>query len=50
MKRGEIWLLIFDPSVGAEIHKTRPCIIVSVDPPGKLYMIPIRASYQIRNK
>ncbi|MBK9716018.1 MAG: type II toxin-antitoxin system PemK/MazF family toxin [Saprospiraceae bacterium] len=36
MKRGEIWLLNLDPAVEAEIHKTRPCIIVSVDQLGKL--------------
>ena len=36
MKRGEIWLLNLDPAVGAEIQKTRPCIIVSVDQLGKL--------------
>jgi mRNA interferase MazF len=26
---GSIWLVSFDPSVGAEIRKTRPAIIVS---------------------
>ena len=36
MNRGEIWLLSLDPAVGAEIQKTRPCIIVSVDQLGKL--------------
>ena len=29
MKRGEIWLVNLDPTVGAEIKKTRPCVIVS---------------------
>ena len=29
MLRGEIWLLNLDPTVGAEIQKTRPGIIVS---------------------
>ncbi|MCC6842784.1 MAG: hypothetical protein IT264_06860 [Saprospiraceae bacterium] len=43
-------LLIFDPAVGSEIHKTRPCIIVNVDPPGRLHMIRNRASHQIPNK
>ena len=36
MKRGEIWLINLDPTVGAEIRKTRPAIIVSVDSVGVL--------------
>lgn len=35
-KRGEIWLINFDPSVGAEIRKTRPGVIVSSNAAGKL--------------
>ncbi|MCL4274078.1 MAG: type II toxin-antitoxin system PemK/MazF family toxin [Anaerolineales bacterium] len=31
MKRGEIWLVNLDPTIGAEIKKTRPAIIVSSD-------------------
>ncbi len=31
MKRGEIWWVNFDPSVGGEIRKKRPAIIVSND-------------------
>jgi mRNA interferase MazF len=27
--RGEIWLVNLDPSVGSEIRKTRPCVVVS---------------------
>ena len=29
MKRGEIWLINLDPTVGSEIRKSRPCVIVS---------------------
>lgn len=29
MKRGEIWLVNLDPTVGSEIQKTRPCVVVS---------------------
>ena len=29
VRRGEIWLAALDPTIGAEIQKTRPCIIVS---------------------
>ena len=35
-KRGEIWLVDFDPAVGAEIRKARPAVVVSVDSIGKL--------------
>ncbi len=29
MRRGEIWLVNLDPTVGSEIKKTRPCVVVS---------------------
>jgi len=29
MKTGEIWLATVDPTVGGEIQKTRPCVVVS---------------------
>ena len=35
MKRSEVWWVSFDPSVGGEIKKTRPAIIVSVDASNK---------------
>ena len=31
VKRGEIWIVNLDPTVGSEIKKTRPCLIVSPD-------------------
>jgi mRNA interferase MazF len=31
MKRGEVWWVDFDPSVGGEIRKQRPAVIVSND-------------------
>lgn len=31
MRRGEVWLCALDPTVGREIRKTRPCLIVSPD-------------------
>jgi mRNA interferase MazF len=31
MKRGSVWWVEFDPSVGSEIRKTRPAAIVSND-------------------
>ena len=30
-KRGEIWLVNFDPTLGAEIKKTRPAVILQND-------------------
>jgi mRNA interferase MazF len=30
-RRGEVWWVSFDPSVGGEIQKTRPAIILSND-------------------
>lgn len=36
MKQNEIWLVNLDPTVGAEIRKTRPCVIVSNDAVGVL--------------
>lgn len=29
VKRGDIWLAALDPTVGSEIQKTRPCVVVS---------------------
>ena len=31
MTRGEVWWVSFDPSIGGEIKKTRPAVIVSND-------------------
>jgi mRNA interferase MazF len=30
-QRGEVWWVSFDPSVGGEIRKTRPAVVVSND-------------------
>lgn len=29
MKRGDVWLAALDPTVGSEIRKSRPCVVVS---------------------
>lgn len=29
VKRGEVWLATLDPTIGSEIRKTRPCLIIS---------------------
>jgi len=30
-RRGEVWWVSFDPSIGGEIQKTRPAVVVSND-------------------
>ncbi len=35
MKRGEVWWVNFDPSVGGEIRKKRPAVIISNDAANK---------------
>lgn len=29
VKTGEVWLTNLDPTVGSEIQKTRPCVVIS---------------------
>ena len=46
MLRGQIWLYNANPTVGDEIGKTRPCVIVSNDEIGVLRLkvvVPITA-------
>jgi len=35
-KRGEIWKVDFNPTIGAEIQKQRPAVVISSDAIGKL--------------
>ncbi len=39
MKRGEIWLVNLDPTIGSEIKKSRPAVIVNDDAIG---ILPLR--------
>ena len=39
IKRGEIWLVNLDPTIGSEIKKTRPVVIISSN---ELGILPIR--------
>lgn len=46
MRRGEVWLVNLDPTIRAEIKKTRPAVIVSRDAMGKLplkIIVPVTA-------
>jgi len=46
MRRGEVWLINLDPTVGSEIQKTRPAVIVNDDAIGILplrVIVPITA-------
>ena len=36
MRRGEVWIITLDPTVGAEIKKARPAVIVNDDAVGIL--------------
>lgn len=36
MKRGSVWWIDFEPSLGGEIQKTRPALIVSNDAANKI--------------
>ena len=48
MNRGEVWWISFDPSVGGEIRKKRPAIIISNDASNKhlnrLQVIPVTSN------
>jgi mRNA interferase MazF len=36
VKQGEIWQINLDPTIGSEMKKVRPCIILNNDTVGKL--------------
>ncbi len=38
-KKGEIWIVRFDPSIGAEIRKTRRAVVVNDDKIGNLRLL-----------
>ncbi len=52
MKRGEVWWVCLDPTVGSEIRKTRPAVILTVDALNKarktVVVVPLSTSAQPR--
>jgi len=44
MKQGEIWLINLDPTIGAEINKTRPAVIINDN---QLGILPLKVSCQL---
>lgn len=38
-RRGEIWAVRFDPSVGAEIQKIRPAVVMNIPEAGRLPLV-----------
>ncbi len=36
MNQGEVWLVNLDPTIGSEMRKTRPCVIINDDAIGVL--------------
>jgi mRNA interferase MazF len=47
-KRGEVWWINFDPSIGSEIKKIRPAVVVSNDAAnkylGRFQVVPITSN------
>jgi mRNA interferase MazF len=43
-RRGEVWLVSFDPTLGAEIRKTRPALVIQNDIGNRLSPITIVAA------
>jgi mRNA interferase MazF len=50
--RGEVWWVDLNPTRGSEINKTRPCVILSVDPVNQrrktVVVVPLSTSPTVR--
>ena len=41
IERGEIWWINLDPTVGREINKRRPCVVLSTDAINRIRSTPV---------
>ena len=48
--RGEVWLVNFDPTIGAEIQKTRPALVIQNDVGNRVSPITIVAAITSTHK
>lgn len=50
VKRSEVWLVNLDPTIGSEVKKTRPCLVVSPDVTNKylktVTVVPLTSTIQ----
>jgi mRNA interferase MazF len=45
VRRSEIWTVNLDPTLGAEIRKTRPVVVINTDAIGVLPINPFGGAY-----
>ena len=50
VNRGEVYLVNLDPTIGSEVKKTRPCIIVSPDEMNKYILTIVIAPMTTRRR
>lgn len=50
-RRGEVWLVAFDPAVGGEVRKTRPAMVLSNDEANavlnRMQVVPVSSSVAV---